>query len=214
MAPPDDRHPASLPPPVEDRRSLLVWAINGIGAILTAVIGVPVVCYLIDPRNRPGAQGDFKAADGVRLSELSNTLPVQQGAIRDVRRDAYTLHPNDVLGRVWVVLQPGQRIPAEAEQRKRLSSHDKDVPIKVFTTVCPHLGCSVNLAPDGASFACPCHQARFDRDGERLNPAHNPARRGMDELEWKVDPDDPDGNRLLVRYRNFQQGKATKDVVA
>jgi menaquinol-cytochrome c reductase iron-sulfur subunit len=197
-------------PPLEERRSFLVWAINGLGAVLAVILGFPIVCYLVDPRNRQGPRGDLKLADGVRLTELTAAQPIQQGAIRDVRRDAWTLHPNDVLGRVWVVLQPNQQVPSEAGQRKKL---DKTV-VKVFTTICPHLGCSVNRASDGTSFICPCHGATFDREGDRCNLSHNPAQRGMDELDWKVDPSDPDSNRLLVRYRNFKSSIATKVVLS
>jgi menaquinol-cytochrome c reductase iron-sulfur subunit len=196
-------------PVVEERRSFLIWAINGLGAILATIIGVPVVLYLIDPRHRKGAQGDFKLADGVKLQDMTSNQPIAQGVIRDVRRDAYTLHPNDVLGRVWVVLQPEQQMPADPQQRKRL---DKKV-IKVFTTICPHLGCSVNLASGGTSFLCPCHAASFDQEGHRVNPAHNPAQRGMDELDWEVDPSDPDASRLLVKYRNFKSSVAEKIVL-
>jgi Rieske Fe-S protein len=204
-------------PPVEERRSFLAWVINGLGAILAAILGFPIVCYLIDPRNRQGNSADFKLADGVRLQELTPTHRVMQGAIRDVRRDAYTLHPNDVLGRVWVVLQKDEEMP-DAEGRKRLSSHDANgrprtnLPIKVFTTICPHLGCAVNLAPDGNSFACPCHSATFESNGVRATD-HNPARRGMDELEWQVDPSDPEANRLLVKYRNFRSSIPEKTEV-
>ena len=203
-------HPEPHP---TDRRSFLVWAINGLGAVLAVVLGVPIVGYVLDPRNRPRARDDLKLADGVRLSELTPDRPVQQGVIRDVRRDAWTLHPNDVLGRVWVVLQPGMTIPTDPAQRRRLASHDAqgqpsaNAPLKVFTTICPHLGCSVNLNADGHDFTCPCHAAEFDQRGDRLNVAHNPALRGMDDLVWETDPTDPEANRVVVRYKNFRQGK-------
>jgi Rieske Fe-S protein len=193
--------------PVEERRSFLIWVINGLGAIFAVILGFPVVCYLIDPRHRQGAGGAFKVADGVRLDQITSTRPLVQGVIRDVRRDAYTLHPTDVLGRVWVVLQPGKSVPDTVEGRRALAS-GADAPLKVFTTICPHLGCSVN--PAGESFMCPCHSARFDRTGQRLQPEHNPARRGLDELEWKVDATDPEANRLLVTYVNFKASAAEK----
>src|SRR5687767_7333108 len=131
-----------------DRRSFLVWVINGLGALLTVILGVPIAAYLLDPRNRPRPSGAMKPVSGVRLAELSADRPVLQGVISDVRRDAWTLHPNDVLGRVWVVLQAERTIPAEPAERLALSSHGENhqprpnMPIKVFTTICPHLGCS------------------------------------------------------------------------
>jgi menaquinol-cytochrome c reductase iron-sulfur subunit len=185
------------------RRSFLAWAVTGLGALFTAILGAPVVAYLIDPRNRQGAGGDFRVVDTVPLNELRKDQPVQ-GVLRSVRRDAWTLHPNDVIGRVWIVLQQ-ESIPAS------FTGTDPAL-CDVFTTICPHLGCSVNLS--AAGFACPCHGAEFNGNGERLNE-HNPAQRGMDTLTWRIDPDPADANRkiLLVKYENFKSSIATKDVV-
>jgi len=172
----------------QDRRSFLHWATHGLGVIFAAILGVPAALYLADPRNRRGAASELRLVDGVRLSEVEQT-PVQ-GVLRDMRVDAWTLHPDDVIGRVWVVRDP----------------HDRER-IRVFTTICPHLGCSVNA--DVACFRCPCHNACFDMNGERMLP--NPALRGMDELEWQRDPADND--RILVRYQNFTTSIADKRVV-
>ena len=172
----------------QDRRSFLTWATHGLGAIFAAIIGVPAALYLADPRNRRVGASDFRLVDGVRLSEVDQA-PVQ-GVLRDVRVDAWTLHPDDVIGRVWVVRDP----------------HDRER-IRVFTTICPHLGCSVNV--DVGCFRCPCHNACFDMHGERLLP--NPALRGMDELEWERDPADQD--RIRVRYQNFEAGTAEQTAI-
>jgi menaquinol-cytochrome c reductase iron-sulfur subunit len=167
----------------EDRRSFLRWATISLGALFSAILGIPAVLYLIDPRNKKTPPADFRPVDGIRLNEV--TVPTQ-GVIRDVRVDGWTLHPNDVLGRVWVVPPP-----APGGQ------------VRVFTTICPHLGCSVNLGE--GEFACPCHSARFAFDGRQIV---GPALRGMDELEWQVDPADP--QRIMVRYESFQAGTSDK----
>lgn len=173
----------------EDRRSFLRWATIGLGALFSAILGIPAVTYLIDPRNKKTAPSDFRFVDGVRLDDERlqgvNAIPIQ-GVIRDVRVDGWTLHPNDVLGRVWVVPAPN------AVGRFR-----------IFTTICPHLGCSVNLGE--GEFACPCHNARFGFDGQQIV---GPALRGMDELDWQTDPSDP--QRILVRYESFQAGTRDK----
>ncbi len=168
-------------PPIE-RRSFLKWATQGLGALFAIVLGAPAIAYLIDARNRPAPAGGFRTVDGIRLSELEIGRPVQ-GVIRNVRRDAWTLYPNDVVGRVWVV-------------------KIADGAFRVFATVCPHLGCSINLNLP-AGFACPCHGARFDLDGGPLDPHGNPAPRGMDSLEWMVDPHNAD--LLAVKYVNYYQ---------
>jgi Rieske Fe-S protein len=188
-----------------NRRSFLAWAVTGLGAIFTAILGAPVVAYVIDPRNRQGNPGDFRAVDGITLSDPAD-LPEghpRQGVLRDVRRDAWTLHPNDVIGRVWIVRK--KAIPSD------FTGTDPSL-LEVFTTICPHLGCSVNLSDAG--FACPCHGATFKFDGSRAN-IHNPAQRGMDALEWKIEADagDPSRKVLLVKYLNFKSSIAEKVVV-
>jgi Rieske Fe-S protein len=193
-----------------DRRSLLAWAVTGLGAVFTAVLGAPVIAYLIDPRNRKGGDGDFRAVDMIPLTDLRQNVPVQ-GVLRSVRRDAWTLHPNDVLGRVWVVLKQ----PALPALPAQVAADDANV-LHVFTTICPHLGCSVNQNADPLTgFTCPCHAAQYNLDGTRKDPAGNPAPRGMDTLEWKVeaDPANPQRRVLLVRYQNFKAAVPGKEVI-
>ena len=44
-----------------DRRTFLKWATHGLGVVFGAIIGVPAIAYLIDPRNRPAPPGGFRA---------------------------------------------------------------------------------------------------------------------------------------------------------
>lgn len=181
--------------PSQDRRSFLRWATMSLGFVFTAIFGVPIGFYLADPRNRKGKPSDFIRAEGIRLNDdnfsKNPPLPVQ-GVIRTVRVDGWTLHPSDVIGRIWVVKD-------DTAARG----------YRVFTTICPHLGCSVNLDED--KFRCPCHNAQFEYAGERRNPDENPALRGMDELDWQPDPADP--QRILVHYQTFRNGVEEKEVI-
>src|ERR1017187_2040633 len=90
--------------PETDRRSFLSFAIFGLGAIFSTIIGVPIAAFVLDPRNRKGHVSNFKLVEGIKLDELLLNEPPRQGVIRDVRVDGWTLYPNDVLGRVWVVI--------------------------------------------------------------------------------------------------------------
>ncbi len=50
---------------------------------------------------------------------------------------------------------------------------NKDGEILALSLVCTHLGCS--LAESAEGFACPCHDSRFDADGQVLaGPAQKP----------------------------------------
>jgi menaquinol-cytochrome c reductase iron-sulfur subunit len=196
----------NIPPEQPSRRSLLGWAAVGIGAIFSAIIGFPIVCYVIDPRHRKGPKSTMKLVEGVKLDELVLDPPKPvQGVVRDTRTDAWTLYPNDVIGRVWVVrmgARPDLSTPEKVEAFNIGSQAKKEDYLIVFTTICPHLGCSVNLNNTGNGFLCPCHAASYDLNGERTGA--NPAKRGMDTLAWNIDPADPDANRILVEYRNFK----------
>jgi Rieske Fe-S protein len=170
-----------------ERRSFLKWAIHGMGVLFAAILGVPAVAYLIDARNRPARPGQFKTV--ARLSELPEGVP-HQAVVQEARFDAWTLHPNDVIGRVWLIRRDKETVDA-------------------YTTICPHLGCSVNFEEKNRLFICPCHGGTFDIHCQRVERPEfvNPAPRGMDRLECRRDPADPD--LIQVRYENFRQGEPT-----
>lgn len=51
---------------------------------------------------------------------------------------------------------------------------------KVFSGVCPHLGCMVSWEEQKSRFYCPCHQGIFNKTGE---VTAGPPERGLDEFE-------------------------------
>ena len=196
------------------RRSFLSWAIFALGAVFSAILGIPVVCYTIDPRHRKNRQSQYKLVDGIVLEDLLVRSP-RQGVIRDTRRDGWTLYPSDVVGRVWVVRvgdAPTLRTDAEVDAYNADETRKKNY-LLVFTTICPHMGCSVNLDETGNEFACPCHNATFKVDGAKGDDPGNPAPRGMDTLDWQIDKTDPKRNRILVKYQNFKASVAEKQVI-
>lgn len=178
------------PPP--ERRRFLKWCTHGLGALWAALFGIPIVAYLIDARNRPARDRDFKTVG--LLSELTSNVP-QQAVIRDIRKDAWTLHPNDVVGRVWLIRRDGNKVEA-------------------FTTICPHLGCSINYEESTKEFICPCHMGTWDSQCKLIPEATlgrtNAAPRDMDALEVRFDANDPDV--IQVKYQSFYQGPHEKIV--
>jgi Rieske Fe-S protein len=184
-------HDFFTPPPEETgRRRFLKWLTNGLGAAFAATLGVPALLYLLDPRHRKPPAGDFRPV--AKLSELKEGEPAAF-TIREVRRDAWTIHPNDIVGRVWLIRRGGQ--------------------VSAFTVTCPHLGCSINL--EGDRFVCPCHNGTFTLDGKRTDPGagrRNPAPRDMDSLEVRLQPaaDDPNDRVVWVRFQVFIQNQEAK----
>ncbi len=174
-----------------ERRTFLKWVTNGFGVLFAAILGIPAVAFLLDSRHRKAKEGTFRTV--ARLSELQKLGPDQpmQAVIHDVRKDAWTMHPNDLIGRVWLVWRGDKNVDA-------------------YTTICPHLGCSVNLKPDKSGFLCPCHGGNFDLHGKRLSD--KPAPRDMDSLQVKLEPDpEAEGDSLIqVEYQNFYQNQPRK----
>jgi menaquinol-cytochrome c reductase iron-sulfur subunit len=188
-------HPHSqtpTPPANDGRRAFLKWLTNGLGAAFAATLGVPAALYLFDPRNRPAPIGDFKPV--AKLSELKEGVPFE-AVIHEIRRDAWTLHPNDIVGKVWMIRRGDE--------------------VKVLSTTCPHLGCSVNF--EGGKFVCPCHNGTYTLDGVRTDPGAdrtNPAPRDMDTLEYKIEPDpeNPKDKIIFVHYQSFKPNEPTKEL--
>jgi menaquinol-cytochrome c reductase iron-sulfur subunit len=77
--------------------------------------------------------------------------------------------------------------------------------LRVLTSVCPHLGCTVPWNKVKNQFVCPCHGATFSADGTRVS---GPSLRGMDTLETTVQ----DG-QLQVRFQYFRQLVSDKEVI-
>src|SRR5262245_1961833 len=139
----DPYHLQPQEPEPSGRRTFLKWLTHGLGVAFAVTLGAPAVFYLLDPRHRPARPGAFKTV--AKLSDLKTGEPIQ-ATIREIRRDAWTMHPNDIVGRVWLIRRSDGQVDA-------------------FTVTCPHLGCSINL--EGDKFVCPCHNGTFSVDGKR-----------------------------------------------
>ena len=77
--------------------------------------------------------------------------------------------------------------------------------LRVLTSVCPHLGCTVPWNKEKKQFVCPCHGGTFTMDGTRVS---GPSLRGMDTLTTSVA-----GGQLMVQFQYFRQLVADKEVV-
>jgi quinol---cytochrome c reductase iron-sulfur subunit, bacillus type len=158
------------------RRTVTLAVIVGSCAIAAAA-AIPAAVFVSAPIASKGAAGRWVRT--LRVDQLVDGEP-KRVAIVDDRRDAWTIERGVELGSVWVV-KHGDKVSA-------------------YSAVCPHLGCSVNVAPGGpgAGFACPCHTSAFGPDGQRKS---GPAPRGLDALETRIE----DGF-VAVDFRRFRIG--------
>jgi len=185
-----------------ERREILKWMSGALGAATAATIGIPGARYVF------GTLQPTAAAAGVhqrvaRLADLRTGVPIQV-AITGQRQDAWTTHADEVIGRVWLVRQDDDDSADPAAAR-----------VAAFTTVCPHMGCQIQLHAGRGSFVCPCHRAAFGVDGAPLQNGQagerNHAPRGMDALDCRVVSDDVTGEWWVeVKYEQFEAGLTHK----
>ena len=58
--------------------------------------------------------------------------------------------------------------------------------VKAMSTSCTHLGCTVYWQKDNQEFYCPCHQGRFDKDG---NVIAGPPPASLETYHTEIDED-------------------------
>jgi menaquinol-cytochrome c reductase iron-sulfur subunit len=56
--------------------------------------------------------------------------------------------------------------------------------LRAHSSVCPHFGCNVIWKGEAGEFFCPCHGARFGRDGAKIE---GPQRGPLRELNVKIE---------------------------
>jgi len=164
--------PAGFP---GQRRSFLGMATGLIGAGIAAFLGLTLGRYSILPTLAEASGAEWLEVGPV--AEIPEGKPENRSVIvsRNAGWGSYGSQQS-----VWVV-RTGERLT-------------------VFSTVCPHLGCTITDKANG--FGCLCHSSYWGPEGEKLG---GPAPRAMDVLEHEV----KDGT-LRVKYQNFKQGVAEK----
>ena len=171
--------PPPADPPQPSRRVVTLAVVVGSCAIAAAT-AIPAAAFVAAPIGSKGNAGRWVRT--LRLEQLVEGEP-KRVAIIDDRRDAWTIERGVELGSVWVV-RHGSEVTA-------------------FSAVCPHLGCSVNVAPEaGAGFACPCHTSAFEKDGKRKS---GPSPRDLDALATRIEE-----GFVAVDFKRFRIGVSEK----
>lgn len=165
-----------------NRRDFYRYGTVLLGNVVALGLAVPGVAYVLDPvLKRRSAKGDFQTL--TTLGRLPVGVPMSFPIIEE-RQDAWVKYPKEPIGSVWLIRQP----PCDQKET-----------ILALSSECPHLGCAVNLGPDGKSFFCPCHTSSFDLCGKATNAVPP---RPMDKLEVKLTGDgDP---QVQVKFQRFR----------
>jgi menaquinol-cytochrome c reductase iron-sulfur subunit len=166
-----------------ERRSFL-GVLIGVGTVgMGTLLSIPLVRFALHPilaKTTETAWSDLGAAD--KFASLASPVKL---LIKVEQRDGW------------------RKIISEKSVYVTKSA---DGQLRVMSSICPHLGCSITWNDARTQFICPCHVGVFSPDGALVS---GPPPRGMDELETKVE----DG-RLKARYQYFRQLTPTKEVIA
>jgi menaquinol-cytochrome c reductase iron-sulfur subunit len=167
-----------------DRRGLLAIVL---GAAACAVPAVTALAAFLNPWRRKeeegGAAGKFLRV--ASLADLKVGAPPKKFSVVSERSDAWT-HSVEPVGTVFL---------------RRISA-DKVVALQVK---CPHEGCPVKFNDQTGAFACTCHTARFEADGQRIDAGTSMSPRDLDTLAVDIR-----GQQVWVNYEEFRTGTAEK----
>ncbi len=167
---------------LDTRRSFL-GTLLGVGSVFVgALLSVPLIRFALFPLLRRTTE--LKSSPLGALSEFSDlTEPVMR-----------TIQIEQVDGWRKAISEKAVYITKDTQGQ-----------LRVLTSVCPHLGCTVPWGKERNQFVCPCHGATFAPDGTRVS---GPSLRGMDTLETSLQ----DG-QLQVRFQYFRQLVSDKEVI-
>jgi menaquinol-cytochrome c reductase iron-sulfur subunit len=155
--------------PVLDRRGFVKIVTSVLGSVMAAIVGLPVIGYFISPA--------FKKATGdewISLGPLEN----------------YTVGKKTMFNFTLTTVNGWER-SSKSYGVFVLRSSGGDVDI--LSDVCTHLSCRVNWSEENQEFACPCHAASFDQNGDVKT---GPPPRPLDRYEIKLE-----GDQLFIHLR-------------
>ncbi len=188
FSPSEDAHPK------EERGSCMVcgrrgwlaaWAgwVAAVAAYLTPILAA-LRAFLA-----PGAKGSAQAGDFRRVATLDmvpeNGTPITVPILAE-RVDAWNRYPSQPIGGIFL---------RRTEEGKLLALNVR----------CPHLGCTVIYDSAKGELLCPCHNARFNLNGERLE-VNSQSPRDLDPLEVEV----RNGGEIWIRFQHFRLGVAER----
>jgi Rieske Fe-S protein len=149
-----------------DRRRFLKVATCAFGGGVGLAIVGPALRLVLDPAGQktvttPTEPFDLGPANRVAVGAGWQRVQV----IAPVVSDAWTTAHDVAIGAAFV------RRPEPAK-------------VEALSATCPHFGCPVSYETAAKTFLCPCHNSRWNDDGERLPDVA--AKRGLDPLAIEI----------------------------
>ena len=144
------------------RRTLLVRLGIGFNLVVAAILGVPIVRYILSPVTRERRPG---------YETWLSLGPVDQFPEGQTRFATY----RNPVANAW---------DGETANIACWVRHLEGEKFQVFAINCAHLGCPVRWFAQSNLFMCPCHGGAYYADGSR---ASGPPERGLFEYRYKIE---------------------------
>jgi len=125
------------------RRGFFVAVTGIVGGIIGLVLGVPAITYLLDPA--------FKATAREAWIPIGKLADMQVG-----KPFQFSFTSVQVNGWERTSTSHGGFVVRKS---------DKPDDLVILNSRCTHLGCTINWKDDAQAFICPCHDAKFSKDG-------------------------------------------------
>jgi menaquinol-cytochrome c reductase iron-sulfur subunit len=151
------------------RRGFVAGMTAVIGGVITAVVGLPVIGYLLSP----ALKNDSTSADEWVPLGLIEDIPEGQPSLFTFTRTKQVGWEQTANSYgVYVVKSPSGAITA-------------------YSNVCTHLSCRVTWDEAQVEYICPCHDGHFAPDGAIVS---GPQPRPLDKFEHKIE----DGTLMVL----------------
>jgi Rieske Fe-S protein len=128
------------------RRDFIKVTTGIVGGLIGAVIGLPAIYYLIDPALREGGKDAWILIGKLENMEIGK--PYQFSFTR--------------------VQVNGWERTASSFGGYALRKSEDPNDILILSSRCTHLACTVNWHEEANAYICPCHDAKFSKEGQVL----------------------------------------------
>ncbi len=129
------------------RRNFIKGVTAVVGGLITTVIGIPTIAYLIDPALRESAKEAWIPVG--KLADMPIGKPVPFSFTR--------------------VQVNGWERTSTSHGGFVIRKSDDPNDLLILNSRCTHLACTVNWKEDSRVYLCPCHDAKFNQQGEVLD---------------------------------------------
>jgi Rieske Fe-S protein len=147
------------------RRDFIKVTTGIVGGLIGAAVGLPAIAYMLDPAFQAGAKEGWIAIGKVGDMQIGKPYPFSFTRVQvNGWERTSTTHGGFAI---------------------RKSEDSKD--IIILNSRCTHLGCTVNWKDEAQAFVCPCHDAKFSKEGVVLG---GPPPRPLDRYgQFRLDAD-------------------------